>query len=92
MTKAATTTEQLERTILELGAEIYRMKNQLDDVLKHHENFRSTVKGLKEILDEKGLILSEDFDAAIDLGNALSTESLTRTSDQDLDKLKKTSH
>ena len=86
--------EGLERTVLELGAEIFRLKTELDDMRGFHKKFVSTFKGLKELFDEKGMIQSEDFEAAIELGNALSIEqSVTDPSfDNRLEKLKKTSH
>lgn len=94
MTGYASKTDQLERTILELGAEIFRIKTELSDMKQHHHNFVSTIKGLKEILDEKGLILGEDFEAAVDLGNALSMDKslVDTTFDLEIEKLKKTSH
>ena len=66
--------EVLERTVLELGAELFRLKTELTDVKNFHNHFVSTLKGLKELFDEKGMIHSEDFEAAIELGNALAIE------------------
>ncbi len=85
--------EQLERTVLELGTEIFRLKTEISSLKGYHENFVDIVEGLKKILDEKGLISHEDFDAAIDLGNAISMSSqVVYGLDSDLDKIKKTSH
>lgn len=64
--------EQLEHSLLELGTEVFRLKNEMTTLTQYHESFVDIVKGLKAILDEKGLISRDDFDAAIDLGNAIN--------------------
>lgn len=94
MTTAGNKLELLERTVLELGAELFRIKTELSDVRQFHQQFVSTVKGLKELLDEKGMIHSEDFEAAVELGNAISVDSpqTDPAFDVELEKLKKTSH
>ncbi len=60
--------EQLERTVLELGTEIFKLRSQITDLSKFHDQFLKTMKGLKIILDDKGLITTDDFETAIDLG------------------------
>lgn len=86
--------ELLERTVLELGAEIFRIKTEMSDMKTHHAKFVETMKGLKELLDEKGMIHAEDFDAAVDLGTAISLDKPQHdpSFDAELEKLKKTSH
>ncbi len=87
--------QQLERTVLELGTEIYRMKSDVGALRNYHEKFIEIVDGLKKILDDKGLINHEDFDAAIELGNALSlkgTGFFDPSADLEIEKIKKTSH
>ena len=86
---------QLERTILELGTEVYRIKGDVGSLKNYHEKFIEIVDGLKKILDEKGLINTEDFDAAVELGNALSlkgTGSFDPSVELEIEKIKKISH
>lgn len=66
---------QLENTVLELGTEMYKLRHQISSLSDFQEKFVGTMKGLKQILDEKGLITVEDFEAAVELGEAISIES-----------------
>lgn len=85
--------EQLERTVLELGTELYRLRSEISSVKNSHENFLEVMKGLKLILDEKGLISLDDFENAVDLGNALSQNlSYEQNIHDELNKIKKSSH
>ena len=59
---------RLESTILELGTELFRLRNDLEQMHDFRDQFVGVMKGLKHMLDEKGLITLEDFDAAIDFG------------------------
>jgi hypothetical protein len=63
--------EMLERMVLELGTELYNMRGTVAKQRDSHEQFLGIMKGLKQLLDEKGLITVDDFDAAIDIGEAL---------------------
>jgi hypothetical protein len=63
--------DMLERMVLELGTELYALKGQAAKTQATHESFLAIIKGLKQLLDEKGLITLEDFDAAVELGQAL---------------------
>lgn len=93
MEKEEERVDQLERTVLELGTEIFRMKSEVFSLKEYHEKFVEIVGGLKNILDEKGLINHEDFDAAIELGNALSiTTDFDPSIEAEINKLKKASH
>ena len=85
---------QLERTILELGSEIFRIKTEVFSLKTNQENFFEVMKGLKMILDEKGVISSDDFDGAVDLGNAVNIQpsSLDLQVEEDIEKIKKTTH
>ena len=85
---------QLERTILELGSEVFRIKTEMFNLRSHQENFFEVMKGLKSILDEKGLISSDDFEGAVDLGKALalSSSTLDMQVDDEMSKIKKVSH
>lgn len=95
MTSEKDRMNQLERTILELGTEIFRMKGDIGSLKNYHERFVEIVDGLKKILDEKGLINHEDFEAAVDLGKALSLKgpnAFDASAELEIEKIKKTSH
>lgn len=86
---------QLERTILELGTEIFRMKSQVSSLKSHHDNFVEIMSGLKNLLDEKGLINEDDFDNAVSLGQAIANSGIggmEMSFEEELDKIKKNSH
>jgi hypothetical protein len=86
--------QQLERTILDLGSELYRLKSEISTVKGYHENFVDIVDGLKKILDEKGLISLEDFESAVELGQAvnITTNQIDYSIETELERVKKTSH
>lgn len=67
--------DMLERAVLELGTELYNLKGSILKSAESHEQFLSIIKGLKQLLDEKGLITLEDFDAAVQLGQALEAHN-----------------
>jgi len=89
--------KQLERTLMELGTEVFKNKNEILHLKSYHENFIKIVDGLKKIMDEKGLITIEDFEGAVELGEAIASTSMTNTPydpslDQEIERLKKASH
>jgi len=86
--------DQLERTVLELGTELFRVKGDVISLKEYHEKFFDIVDGLKKILDEKGLINMEDFEAAVELGDALSAgqSHFDHSQELEIEKIKKTSH
>lgn len=56
--------DQLEYTVMELGTEIFRLKSQISEMNSVQEGMTRTLKNLKDVLEEKGLISEEDFDSA----------------------------
>ena len=86
--------EMLERTVLELGAELFQMKSTIGKTEQSHEQFLALVKGLKRLLDDKGLITVDDFEAAVELGAAIEQFSSQQEHavHNELEKLKKTGH
>jgi hypothetical protein len=86
--------EQLERTVLELGTELFCLKGSMAKNKESQENLVSVFSGLKQLLDEKGLINREDFDAAVELGEALESVDIFTDNqlELDLEKLKKAGH
>jgi hypothetical protein len=58
---------QLEHTLLELGTEIYRLKHEMSSVTDFRDEFLKTLKALRQVLDDKGVISADDFDASVEL-------------------------
>ena len=85
---------QLEHSILELGTEMFRLKHQVTDLGDFKERLLGTLNGLKRILDEKGVISNDDFEAAVELGDVLVQFSnpIDHGSSPGLEALKKTTH
>jgi hypothetical protein len=67
--------EYLERTILELGSQLYRVKHQMDEISKTNSGYRDLFIGLKRLLDDKGLISAEDFEDAVALEKILNLQN-----------------
>jgi hypothetical protein len=62
---------QLEYTIMELGTEIYRLKSEMQQMSNIQSKSLKTLKGLQNMLDERGVIAMEDFDIETDLQQLL---------------------
>jgi hypothetical protein len=86
--------DMLERTVLELGTEVYALKSTLAKSQASHEQFLSILKGLKQLLDAKGLITLDDFDAAVELGEALEAFNAQQSDStfDEAERSKKSSH
>ncbi len=67
--------DQLERTILELGSEIFRVKHRMDEVEKSNNTYKQVFISLKLMLDDKGIISADDFDEAIALDRILNLQN-----------------
>jgi hypothetical protein len=70
--------DQLERAILELGSEIFRVKHRMDEVEKSNHTYKQVFLSLKIMLDEKGIISADDFDEAIALDRILNLQSASQ--------------
>ncbi len=73
--------DHLERTILELGAEIFQVKHRVDEVERSNTQYQQIFSSLKKLLDDKGIISSEDFDEIVDLDKILNLQSSSQGSD-----------
>jgi hypothetical protein len=56
--------ELLERTILDLGAEVYKLKHALVGATLKQQAMNKLLEGLRGMLDEKGLITQEEIEEA----------------------------
>lgn len=86
--------EMLERTVLELGSEVYALRSSITKTKTLQEQVMSVFNGLKQLLDDKGLITLEDFDAAVELGEALERFNANFEHSQEVEneKMKKAGH
>lgn len=67
--------EHLERTILELGAEVFQIKHRMDEVERSNSQYQQIFSSLKKLLDEKGIVSAEDFEEIVDLDKILKLQS-----------------
>lgn len=84
--------DHLERTVLELGTEIYRVRHRMDLLEQDNSHYQQIFISLRKVLDEKGLIGLEDFDDAVALDRILARQSHSQGEMQSLlgcDELKK---
>jgi hypothetical protein len=86
--------ELLERTVLEMGSELFQVKIALDRNQEVHEKFLAVLEGLKQLLDEKGIINIEDFESAVELGQAMETFNSYHEAANEaaLERIKKQNH
>lgn len=85
--------DMLERTLLDLGTQLFEVKGRLAKTLEKQESVQGLLTGLKQILDEKGVLTPDDFDAAAELGEAAQGPALTERCDDEWSlKVKKEGH
>lgn len=70
----------LERTVMDLGAELFHLKGIVAKSQESHEQMVALVKSLKSLLDDKGVITGDDLDAAVDLSAAIEACDVQRES------------
>lgn len=83
--------DMLERAVLEMGAEVYSLRGVAAKSREYKDHVMSVMGGLKHLLDDKGLISIEDFEAAVDLVRSADRSSQEESALED-DLGKKTSH
>ena len=73
--------DRLERTILELGVEIHRVKHRVDEVDRDNRRYKMVFASLRKLLDEKGVIGTEDFDDMVDLDLIMDRQAQATNTD-----------
>ncbi|MCX6118902.1 MAG: hypothetical protein NT027_15300 [Proteobacteria bacterium] len=82
----------LERTVLELGTEIYRVKHRMDLIEKENTYYQEVFVTLRKMFDEKGILSLEEFDESVHLDRILRKQAssnadiLPFTNDADVKK------
>ncbi len=59
--------EKLEQTIVELGAETHRLRNEVELYMESNMNMAKKLYIIQRVLDERGVLLIEDFEIAQEL-------------------------
>jgi hypothetical protein len=59
--------EQLEYTVMELGTELYKAKSEMQQISKVQRATLASLKGLRNVLDSKGVIDKDDIEIEIEL-------------------------
>lgn len=59
--------DQLEHSLMELGAEMYQLRQRLFTISEQQDNYLKVLKQLQNILNEKGVIDEEDFEDSMKL-------------------------
>ena len=67
--------DHLERTVLELATQLYRLKHQIDEISRTNDGYKDVFASLKQLMDERGIISAEDFEDAIALDKILNLNS-----------------
>jgi len=73
--------EHLERSILELGAEVFRVKHRMDEVERSNTSYRQVFISLKKLLDDKGIISTDDFEDVVALDVILNNQQSNQNTD-----------
>ena len=64
---------KLEKSVIDLGAEVFRLRHEVAEMREFHGHIIDTVNGLRTLLQDKGSINAADFDsvmAGVDLMNS----------------------
>jgi len=64
----------LERTILDLGTQLYELKGSFEKSKQDKEDLKTTITFLKNYLDKKGLLKKDDFDEELALSYEIENE------------------
>lgn len=85
--------EQLERALLEMGSEMYRLKSEMMEVKDNQGKFLKTMQSLKNLFDEKGMVSADEFESAVDLVDIMNKMgSGTEQVQSVFERLKKLGH
>ena len=83
---------QIEQALLELGTEMMRLRGEIGDLKEQQDRFVEVINGLKLILDEKGIINSDEFENSIEVLSTLSGQGYDVSLEEEIEKIKKIQH
>lgn len=64
----------LERTILDLGTQLFELKGYFEKSRQDHENLKMALSCLKNYLDKEGVLRKEEFDEELALINLIEAD------------------
>jgi len=83
----------LERSILEMGAELFRLKHSVAFLASQNDQLTKLLQDLKEVLNDKGTISADDFTEALGVSDLKDVASAGWDADTSkADQLKKKTH
>ena len=84
----------LEMSLLELGAELYRLKEKVANLTEYREENNRTMNSLKTLLEEKGVITVEDLEMLMTMARDENVDAFDETefSNRDLMTTKREFH
>jgi hypothetical protein len=86
-------TERLDRIVLELGTEVYRMKHEISAMQQTQEKLLNIIVQFKKIMEESDLVDRQAIDETLDFDTLQSNISdLEYIYDESLTITKKISH
>jgi hypothetical protein len=71
--------EQLEYTVMELGTELYKAKSEMQQISKVQRATLASLKGLRNVLDSKGVIDKDDIEIEIELTRLIEKLQVRRS-------------
>ena len=75
--------EKLEFSILELGAEIFELRERLESYGQQQNQHDRLINSLKLVLEERGIINNEDLDLILDMNDQSKNKFEYDDSDMD---------
>lgn len=79
----------LEHAIMNLSMQVAGLQSKLTENSSFKEEYYKTLEGLRNLLDEKGMISKEDFDSEIEIFQILKEGNLESMIESDLPKQKR---
>jgi regulator of replication initiation timing len=74
----------VQRSLLDLGSQVFRLRQKVQDVKDFNEEFVKAMDALKNLLDEKDVISKEEFESTVDLRAIM--RGMTESIDPDQDR------
>lgn len=71
---ASDRSQALERSVLDLGTELYHLKSEVLSLRNAHHRLVCTIEALKGMLDDKGLVASDEFESIVDMAHEQAAE------------------
>ena len=84
--------DQLEYTVMELGSQVFRLKQELNQLNQSQSTVVSFINNVKNLLEEKGVFDLEEFEIIRDMQDYLDQFADTDAEDSEEDVSKSDLH